>query len=103
MFPKGLLKEYSRPLALVLRMLDLLALCSAGRLAYAYKFDEANLPLSYATAIILGALLAAVIFPFFKLYSSQRSRGVLSYVANLLQAFFVLMVLLAGAAFLTKT
>lgn len=103
MIPKGLLKEYSRPLALILRGLDLLAICSAGWLAYSYKFQDPNLPLPYATALVLGALLATVVFPFFKIYSSIRSRGFGGYIVDLCQAFLVLILFLSGAAFFTKS
>lgn len=103
MIPKGLLKEYSRPLAYALRMVDFLAICVAGWLAFVYKFEGQLLPLQYTVAVLLGALLSPLIFPFFKIYSSIRSRGMFGYIFDMSKAFATLMLLLACAAFFTKT
>lgn len=102
MIPRGLLKEYSGPLAMLLRGLDLLAICVAGWLAYYYKFSTLILPVPYMLALGLGVLLAVAVFPFFKIYSSIRSRGFVGYIIHLVQAFLMLVLLLAGAAFFTK-
>lgn len=103
MIPRGLLKEYSGPLSIMLRGLDLLAVCLAGWGAYYYKFNDSILYFPYMTAVFLGTLMAMVILPFFKIYSSIRSRGVIGYILDLIQAFLMLILLLSGAAFFTKT
>lgn len=103
MIPRGLLKEYSGPLSIILRGLDLFAVCLAGWCAYYYKFNDAILSFPYITAVFLGALMATMIFPFFKIYSSIRSRGVVGYIIDLIKAFLMLSLLLSGAAFFTKT
>jgi len=103
MLPKGLLKEYSRPLEILLRGLILLSICCAGWLAYYFKFKHILFPFSYAAALVTGALLTLLIFPFFNIYASIRGREFTGYLANLIQAFMVWILLLSGAAFFTKT
>lgn len=103
MFPKGLLKEYSRVFAFILRSLDFFAICLAGWIAFYLKFNQSQPTNLYLIAIILGALLSMAVFPFFDIYSSNGSRGFGAYALNLSQAFSVLAIILAGAAFFTKT
>lgn len=103
MLPKGLLKEYSRTLSILIRLFDMLAVVLAGLLAYLIKFDSLSIPFFYLQAILLGALAVPVVFKGFRIYSSVRGQGFLTHCFNLAQAVAVLAVLLAGLAFFTKS
>lgn len=103
MLPRGLLKEYSRPLAVILRGLDAGTVLLAGWLAYFYRFAEHNLSLPYLVVLALGTLLATTILSFFGIYSSVRGQGFWGHIFRLVQAILLLTLVLAGAAFMTKT
>ncbi len=59
MLPKGLLKEYSRALALLIRLLDMSVMFVAGATVYYLKFGSFDIAPSYLTAIFSGVLAAA--------------------------------------------
>lgn len=62
MLPKGLLKEYSQALAVLIRCLDTLAIIAAGLIAYFYRFGDLVLPKQYVFALAIAAVLTLVIF-----------------------------------------
>ncbi len=103
MLPRGLLREYSRPLSMVLRALDVSAVVIAGLGIYFYKFEDINLSQQYITALLAAAMLTIAVFSFFRVYESVRGQGFWQHISHLTQAMFTLWVLLAGLAFLTKT
>ena len=103
MLPKGLLKEYSHLLSLIIRVLDISVIFFSGILTYVYKFNNAHLPLVYLQAIFTGSLLAGFTLNAFSIYSSVRNKGYFTHCLNLAQALIVLTVLLSGLAFLTKS
>ncbi len=103
MLPRGLLKEYFRPLAIMLRGLDACTVLLAGWLAYFYRFGGPQLPFSYLAALAIGALLATAVLSFFNIYSSVRGQGFWGHIFRLMQALLLLAVLLACTAFITKT
>lgn len=103
MLPKGLLKEYSRTLSWIIRLLDMLAVLFAGALAYYYKFQSVTIPFFYAQAMLVGGLAAPITFGMCHLYSSVRTKGFFTHCVNLAQAMFGLSLVLAGAAFITKS
>lgn len=103
MLPKGLLKEHSQMLSLILRTLDVLAVVFAGLAAYYYKFDHLVLTQHYVAALFLAALVTFVVFPFFNIYESVRARGFWRPIRNLIQAIVTVLLILSGLAFLTKT
>ncbi|HEU5280667.1 MAG TPA: undecaprenyl-phosphate glucose phosphotransferase [Gammaproteobacteria bacterium] len=103
MLPKGLLKEYSRMLSIIIRFLDMLVVMLAGVLAYAYKFESVSIPFFYCQAMLVGGLVAPFVLNAFSIYSSVRSKGFFTHCFNLAQAMLVLALLLAGIAFLTKS
>lgn len=75
----------------------------AGYLSYFVKFDQSELSLTYWAAIGVGVLLTPMIFSFFNIYDSMRGKGFISHVIKLIQAIFVLGLLMAGLAFFTKS
>ena len=103
MLPKGLLKEYSEVLSWVIRGLDILAIISAGVLAYFYKFGDIALPKQYKIALAIAALLLVIVFSVFRIYQSVRTLSFWRYSFTLLQAVFIVLMILSGLAFLTKT
>ncbi len=103
MLPKGLLKEYSQLLILLVRGLDIVAILVAGLLAYFYKFGDFNISNDYMAALGVAAVLMLFVFSGFHIYESARTLSFWHYLSKLLQAVFVVLMLLAGLAFLTKT
>jgi putative colanic acid biosynthesis UDP-glucose lipid carrier transferase len=103
MLPRGLLKEYSRILALVLRGLDISAITIAGLTAFFLKFGSLDLPDNYINALLIAAVLTPLVFGFFGIYASIRAKGFWVHLSNLVQAIFALLIILAGLTFLTKS
>lgn len=103
MLPKGLLKEYSRVLSLVIRVMDMVIMFAAGWAMYRYKMGSWSLQINYYLAILLGTLATPAVFSSFDIYISVRSQGLIAHFAKLLQALIMLMLALAGLSFFTKT
>jgi putative colanic acid biosynthesis UDP-glucose lipid carrier transferase len=103
MLPKGLLKEYSKALALLIRLLDMGVVFCAGWVAYFGKFASWDISPRYLTAMVIGVMAAPAVFAFFNIYTSVRGKGLISHFFNLMQALAVLVLLLAGLSFFTKT
>ena len=103
MLPKGLLKEYSRTLSLLIRLLDMVVIFYAGTMMYAYKFGSWQLSPEYFQALLAGVFLTPVVFSFFNIYTSVRAQGLIFHFIHLMQALAVLVLLLAGLSFFTKT
>lgn len=103
MLPRGLLKEHFRFLAVMLRGLDALAIIAAGLAAYFYRFGNLHLQHQYNVALIVAAVLTLVVFQFFHIYDSIRSKRAWQHIFHLTQAILAVLIILAGLAFLTKT
>ena len=103
MLPKGLLKEYSRALALLIRLLDMCMVLGAGILAYSWRFDDWSVSAGYQQALLIGVVLTPAVFSFFNIYVSVRGKGLFSHFINLMQALAVMVLLMAGLSFFTKT
>lgn len=103
MLPRGLLKEYSQFLALLLRGLDALAIVAAGWGAYFYRFGTWHLAPHYTTVFFIAAALTLVVFQFFHIYESIRAKSFLQHLNTVIQAVSVVLFSLAVLAFLTKT
>lgn len=103
MLPKGLLKEHSQFLSLILRAVDIIALLAAGLITNFLKFGQFYLPPHYLIALGIAVGLALIIFPFFHIYESVRIKSFWQHTYNLIQAVLTIAILLAGLAFLTKT
>lgn len=103
MLPRGLLKEYFQLFSILLRCLDVSAVVAAGLIAYFYKFNNLNLPHHYISALVVAALLTTVVFRFFQIYQSVRGNHFGRYIVRLVQATTVVLILLAGLAFITKS
>lgn len=102
MFKKGLIKEYAPLVSFLVRIFDLLLVVGGGVLAFYLRFGRLNLNDSYETALIIGALLAAVVLPTFKIYGSWRGKGLFKQLWVLTLAWFMTVVGLAILAFSLK-
>ena len=103
MLPKGLLKEHSQALAMVIRIMDVIAILMAGVIAYWYKFGDCTISGYYAGALLIAAMFTLVVFSSFQIYQSARTEGMWVHIARLTQAVLAILLLLAALAFLTKT
>ncbi|MCE3237210.1 MAG: wcaJ [Gammaproteobacteria bacterium] len=103
MLPKGLLKEYSEMLSWVIRVFDMVAMVAAGFFAYFYKFGNLALPKHYSIALATAALLLSIVFSLFRIYESVRTLSLWQYSSKILQGILIVLIILAGLAFLTKT
>lgn len=105
MLPKGLLREHSEVLAMVIRIMDVIAIVAAGIFSYALKFQQWSFyqDRQYLLALGVAATLTLVIFSFLQIYQSSRTQSYWQHLSKLVQAILVMMMVLAGLAFLTKT
>ncbi len=103
MLPKGLLKEYSKTLSMMMRGLDILAIIVAGVFAYACKIGNFSLPFNYFLALGVAALGTSVIFSCCHVYESVRAQSFWQTFSRLIQAMFILLFFLSSLAFFTKT
>jgi len=93
----GFAQTYASVISLATRLLDVLLIWGAGLVAIGLRFgwDMFPLPPAYGALIVIGGLLAAVIFPIFGVYGSWRARGLISPSSRVLAAWsLVLMILL---------
>ncbi len=103
MLPRGLLKEYSKSLAILLHALDIAAITAAGLAAFYYRFGNLDLPSRYLDALGIAALFTLWVFSFFHVYESIRAKSFWEHVGTLIRAVLVVLMLLAGLAFLTES
>lgn len=103
MLPKGLLKEYSRALSVLILCMDMATVFIAGWAAYFIRFDELIFPSSYLAALMLAVLITPAVFSFFAIYASVRGENFFKHSIQLLQAVCVLGLILAGLSFFTKS
>lgn len=103
MLPKGLSKEYSRSLSMLIRSMDMVMVFAASMIAYSLKFEDLNLPNAYLIAITMGVIFTPIVFSFFNIYVSVRGKGLISHFFDLIQAVSLMSILLGGLAFFTKS
>ena len=103
MLPKGLLKEHSRVISLLTRIMDMVTVYIAGWFSYVIRFNVLDIPSSYNTAMIIGILFTPLVFTFFNIYASFRGQGFIRHIMLLVQAVCVLGLMLAGLSFFTKS
>lgn len=103
MLPKGLLKEYSQVLSLMMRFLDMFIVLLAAYLSFFIKFHHFNMPPDLLIAILIGQLLLVLCLSFSQFYTSMRGKSLLATSLDLLQIICFWSLLLSGLAFLTKT
>lgn len=102
MLPKGLLKEHSKAISVLLRFMDTLTVGLAGWLAYLFRFNESFPASSYLTAILIGFVMTPPVFSFFNIYTSMRG-GVVKHMMSLIQGLCVWGLIMTGLSFFTKS
>lgn len=103
MYKHGLFKEFNPLLSLFIRAFDLLMVILGAISAHYYRFGHISLDTRYETAIILGVLLAALIFPAFNIYHSWRGKRVIKQLWVITLAWFSTSFLLVIIAFSVKS
>src|SRR3990167_3066457 len=103
MLPKGLLKEYSRTLSMMMRIMDMIIMFTTGVATFFLRFGQPIPSTLYFLAIFCVMLATPVVFHFFNIYVSVRGKGLISHFLILFQAMCVLILLSGGFAFFTKT
>jgi putative colanic acid biosynthesis UDP-glucose lipid carrier transferase len=102
MIPSGLLKEYFRVVALFVKALDLVLIMLAGWFTYWIKFGAIQITPPYLLALVCALTISLFLFPACRLYQSIRSDSFLHYMMRIIQAIFMLTMILAGLGFLAK-
>lgn len=103
MLPRGLLKEYSRLLSLILRFFDMSIILGAGILAYFIRFGHVFLSGHYIFALTVALVLTPFIFNVFNIYASVRGHSFMRHIMTLIEAISALALFLACLAFFTKS
>jgi len=103
MLPRGLLKEYSKPLAWGLCLMDVMAIWLAGYFAYRYRFGFWALTPHYFNALGIAAAVTSLVFSFFKIYDSIRGKQFWQHISHLIQAVLSVFIIMACIAFITKS
>jgi putative colanic acid biosysnthesis UDP-glucose lipid carrier transferase len=103
MFTKFLLKEHTTLLSFIIKVVYLLLYLSAAILLYYWQFNTFKINFLYEVAIIISLLLFNPILSLTGVYRSLRGRSLLNYLQPLVLGIFVLILLLALTAFITKT
>jgi len=103
MLPKGILKEYSLALSMMMRVMDMVAVFAGGWAAYFVRFHTLLFPASYLAAFFIALLLTPLVFSFFTIYASTRGNSFIQHLIRLTQAVCILGLMLAGLSFFTKS
>ncbi|HHJ18753.1 MAG TPA: undecaprenyl-phosphate glucose phosphotransferase [Gammaproteobacteria bacterium] len=103
MLPRGILREYASVLSFVARFLDAFCIALGATVAYAWRFDHWPMPVQYRMAIILGVLLALILFSSSGIYQSWRGKSWLHQAKVVSLSWFGVVIALILIAFLTKT
>lgn len=100
MFPKGVLRESAPFLNLLLHLLDYVAICLAGMLAYRLHFGDYYLASPYLIALLSAILLATIVFPLFSMYRVWRGFSRTEEFRASLFAISIIFIALITASFL---
>lgn len=108
---RGILKEYSSLLNLILRIIDWLTIYFSGIFAYYAtgldeyfaQFGQHAMPIAYNYVLVVAVLLSVVIFPFLSLYRAWRGGSVFDEMKLLTLGWVLTAFFLATFALMTKT
>ena len=103
MFPRGLLQQYSSPVALVARILDVFCVVGAALAAHFWRFGNLDLSASYQIAILLSVLITLILFSSANIYESWRGHTWFHHARIIVAVWLSVVILLIIIAFLTKT
>jgi putative colanic acid biosysnthesis UDP-glucose lipid carrier transferase len=99
---RGLLKEHSNSLILLLRTLDIFIVLIASLIAYYIKFNHLEPNDSYIRAFILMCLISVIVFSSFSLYKSWRGASLINECYTLILAWTISFLLSLMVIFLFK-
>lgn len=99
---RGILKEHSSILSLMLRLLDALAIFSAGLLAHYFYLDAWVTPQNYIQAMSVAVIAAAWLFSQFDLYRTWRGASLVEEVRSITLAWLSVLLILFAFAFAMK-
>jgi putative colanic acid biosysnthesis UDP-glucose lipid carrier transferase len=103
MLRRGLLKEHAKLLSWFAKIADTVLFLMAGLLAFYLQFKNLQINLLYSVALLVSVFAVVPIFSFFGIYESLRARNLIKFFGTLYLAIASVMLLLAAAAFITKT
>lgn len=103
MLPRGLLQQYSSPISLLARILDVVCVVGAALAAHYWRFGNIDLSASYQIAILLSVLLTLILFSAANIYESWRGHSWLHHVRIVIAVWFGVVTVLIIIGFLTKT
>lgn len=103
MLPKFSIKEHSAALSMFVKFADLLLYLAAALLAYDVRFGSFKPDFFYQIALFLIIVLTTPVFTFCGVYQSLRGKSFFHYLRSLYLSLFVLAVVLAAIASITKT
>ncbi|MCP4179660.1 MAG: undecaprenyl-phosphate glucose phosphotransferase [bacterium] len=99
---RGLLREHSNSLILVLRIFDIITVLISAYIAYYIRFDNFILKTSYIRALIVIGLICIIIFSSFSLYKSWRGASLIYECYSVLSAWTISVLLYLMIIFLFK-
>jgi putative colanic acid biosynthesis UDP-glucose lipid carrier transferase len=100
---RGPLQEQSTHFSAVLRLLDALSVIATSVAAYMLRHGDAEFPLDYQAATIIGVLLTLIIFPRANVYSFWRGKSMRQHARALATGWIAVGGILSMIAFATKT
>jgi len=100
---RGLLKTYSELFSFLFRTADLVALLVAALAAYLVRFGDLEVPAHIRVAILIGLVMAALVFSYFGVYRPWRGIGLRSEMQRVATAWLTVAALGAIGTYLTKT
>jgi putative colanic acid biosysnthesis UDP-glucose lipid carrier transferase len=86
---RGLLKEHSNSLVLLLRVFDIIIVFISAYIAYSIRFNELIFNTSYTRAFILICLVSIITFSSFSLYKSWRGASLINECYTILLAWAI--------------
>jgi putative colanic acid biosysnthesis UDP-glucose lipid carrier transferase len=89
--------------ALLVKVLDVILYLSVGVIIFYLQFHNLHFTPRYQTAILFAVVLIIPLFSIFNVYKSLRGRSFVSQIQPVYLALFVLMLILAATAFITKS
>lgn len=103
MFPRGLLQEYAHALSIVARLIDIFCILLGAFVAYFIKFESFSIPSQYQIAVLIGVLLAVIVFSSSGIYTSWRGKRWLHQARIVTMTWLAVVVALIILAFMTKS
>ena len=98
----GWLRRHGGLLDFGTRLLDLALVGAGGWLAYVWYLGSGDLLASYEVALLVGILIAALVFPRFGIYRTWRGGSILDELGRITLAWLTVSTVLVAIAFFAK-